>query len=161
MGHAFPMLCNLSPAKIHGKSVCAGCSSSPRHNSWPGAVHVLPTSLLQPLMRLAQSFVMARPDMPDCPIVYASQRFLDLTGYPRCAFKISACKCSLSMPASIPAPHWVPQVCFIPGNADAQLQSSQGIVHCFVDCVACCCMTPMRQSGVDVVHCELQLDATQ
>ncbi|CAL5226003.1 g8806 [Coccomyxa viridis] len=60
-----------------------GASNSPRHNSWPGAVHVLPTSLLQPLMRLAQSFVMARPDMPDCPIVYASQRFLDLTGYPR------------------------------------------------------------------------------
>jgi hypothetical protein len=50
-------------------------------------VHVLPTSLLQPLMRLAQSFVMARPDMPDCPIVYASQTFLDLTGYPRCALK--------------------------------------------------------------------------
>ena len=61
----------------------AGSSSSPRHNSWPGAVHVLPTSLLQPLMRLAQSFVLARPDMPDCPIVYASQRFLDLAGYPR------------------------------------------------------------------------------
>ena len=100
MGHACPMLCNPSPAKVHGKSVCAGCSSSPRHNSWPGAVHVLPTSLLQPLMRLAQSFVMARPDMPDCPVVYASQRFLDLTGYPRCAFQISACKCSFSMPAS-------------------------------------------------------------
>ena len=63
----------------------AGSCSSPRHNSWPGAVHVLPTSLLQPLMRLAQSFVLARPDMPDCPIVYASQRFLDLTGFPRCA----------------------------------------------------------------------------
>ncbi|CAK0783982.1 hypothetical protein CVIRNUC_007185 [Coccomyxa viridis] len=60
-----------------------GSCSSPRHNSWPGAVHVLPTSLLQPLMRLAQSFVLARPDMPDCPIVYASQRFLDLTGFPR------------------------------------------------------------------------------
>ena len=26
---------------------------------------------------------MARPDMPDCPIVYASEGFLDLTGYPR------------------------------------------------------------------------------
>ena len=68
----------------------AGCSNSPRHNSWPGAVHVLPTSLLQPLMRLAQSFVMARPDMPDCPIVYASQRFLDLTGYPRWAMRLFA-----------------------------------------------------------------------
>ena len=67
----------------------AGSSSSPRHNSWPGAVHVLPTSLLQPLMRLAQSFVLARPDMPDCPIVYASQRFLDLTGYPRWSFSMS------------------------------------------------------------------------
>ncbi len=52
-------------------------------------MHVLPTSLLQPLMRLAQSFVMARPDMPDCPIVYASQRFLDLTGYPRYGFPLS------------------------------------------------------------------------
>ena len=43
----------------------------------------LPTSLLQPLMKLAQSFVLADPNKPDTPIVYASQHFLELTGYPR------------------------------------------------------------------------------
>lgn len=53
------------------------------HASGPVAAPCLPTSLLQPLMKLAQSFVLANPEEPDCPIVYASQRFLDLTGYPR------------------------------------------------------------------------------
>ncbi|CAL8466388.1 g5924 [Coccomyxa elongata] len=53
------------------------------HVSGPVAAPCLPTSLLQPLMKLAQSFVLANPEEPDCPIVYASQRFLDLTGYPR------------------------------------------------------------------------------
>ncbi|EIE19911.1 hypothetical protein COCSUDRAFT_19032 [Coccomyxa subellipsoidea C-169] len=53
------------------------------HVSGPVAAPCVPTSLLQPLMKLAQSFVLANPDEPDCPIVYASQRFLDLTGYPR------------------------------------------------------------------------------
>lgn len=80
---AVPFLIAMSEGSCQQAAAHAGCTNSPRHNSWPGAVHVLPTSLLQPLMRLAQSFVMARPDMPDCPIVYASQRFLDLTGYPR------------------------------------------------------------------------------
>lgn len=48
----------------------------------PVADSCLPTSLLQPLMKLAQSFVLADPNKPDTPIVYASQHFLQLTGYP-------------------------------------------------------------------------------
>lgn len=34
-------------------------------------------------MKLAQSFVLADPAQHDCPIVYASERFLALTGHPR------------------------------------------------------------------------------
>jgi hypothetical protein len=34
-------------------------------------------------MKLAQSFVLADPNLPDCPIVYASAQFLALTGHPR------------------------------------------------------------------------------
>ena len=49
----------------------------------PAAAPCLPTSLLVPLMKLAQSFVLANPALPDCPIVYASARFLALTGHPR------------------------------------------------------------------------------
>ena len=49
----------------------------------PAAASCLPTSLLVPLMKLAQSFVLADPGAPDCPIVYASARFLALTGHPR------------------------------------------------------------------------------
>jgi hypothetical protein len=49
----------------------------------PAADPHLPTSLLQPLMKLAQSFVLADPNTADTPIVFASQQFLALTGYPR------------------------------------------------------------------------------
>ena len=53
-----------------------------RRMSGPCASPSLPASLQQPLMRLAQSFVLSDPSQPDCPIVYASQGFLELT---RCA----------------------------------------------------------------------------
>lgn len=33
--------------------------------------------------RIQQSFVIADPSLPDCPIVYAADGFLQLTGYPR------------------------------------------------------------------------------
>ena len=43
----------------------------------------LPASLLQPLMRIQSSFVLSDPKLPGNPIVYASEKFLQLTGYPR------------------------------------------------------------------------------
>lgn len=43
----------------------------------------LHSSLLQPLMQVQQSFVLADPSLPDTPIVHASEQFLKLTGYPR------------------------------------------------------------------------------
>jgi PAS domain-containing protein len=43
----------------------------------------LHSSLLQPLMKVQQSFVLADPSLPDTPIVHASELFLQLTGYPR------------------------------------------------------------------------------
>nr|AML77728.1 putative LOV domain-containing protein [Mesostigma viride] len=34
-------------------------------------------------MKIQQSFVLSDPNLPDCPIVYASDRFCHLSGYPR------------------------------------------------------------------------------
>ena len=63
---------------------CAGAELDlvGRRMSGPCAAPSLPASLQQPLMRLAQSFVLSDPTQPDCPVVYASQGFLELT---RCA----------------------------------------------------------------------------
>jgi hypothetical protein len=36
-------------------------------------------------MLVQQSFVLSDPSLPDTPIVHASDLFLQLTGYPRCA----------------------------------------------------------------------------
>ncbi|WIA16178.1 hypothetical protein OEZ85_012892 [Tetradesmus obliquus] len=49
----------------------------------PHAQCVLPSSLLQPLMRIQQAFVLADPRLPDCPIIHASPQFLRLTEYSR------------------------------------------------------------------------------
>eukprot|EP00775_Hariotina_reticulata_P006688 gene6688-6911_t len=49
----------------------------------------MPSSLLQPLMRIQQSFVLADPRLPDCPIIHASQHFLQLTGYSRSAASVT------------------------------------------------------------------------
>ena len=50
----------------------------------PVSCSLLPPSLLNPLMKLQQSFVLVDPQLPDCPIVYASEEFIRLTGRPRC-----------------------------------------------------------------------------
>ena len=73
-------------ANAAGAELC-GCAGAEldlvgRRMSGPCAAPSLPASLQQPLMRLAQSFVLSDPSQPDCPIVYASQGFLELT---RCA----------------------------------------------------------------------------
>ncbi len=71
---------------------CAGRSSAELFRSSSGisgrssgglSSPALPVSLLAPLLKLQQSFVLSDPSQPDCPIVHASQGFLDLTGYPR------------------------------------------------------------------------------
>jgi hypothetical protein len=51
----------------------------------PHAQCVLPSSLLQPLMKIQQAFVLADPRLPDCPIIHASPQFLRLTDFSRCA----------------------------------------------------------------------------
>lgn len=33
--------------------------------------------------RIQQNFTISDPSLPDCPIVFASDSFLELTGYPR------------------------------------------------------------------------------
>jgi len=44
---------------------------------------LLPISLLSPLYKLQNSFVLVDPNLPDMPIVHASEGFLKLTGRPR------------------------------------------------------------------------------
>nr|AML79331.1 putative LOV domain-containing protein [Chlamydomonas sp. BC-2016] len=43
----------------------------------------LPCSLVMPLLKIQQSFVLADPRLPDTPIVHVSDKFLELTGYGR------------------------------------------------------------------------------
>jgi hypothetical protein len=42
----------------------------------------VPSSMLAALSRVQDCFVLSDPNLPDCPIVYASPAFLKLTGYP-------------------------------------------------------------------------------
>ncbi|XP_077245301.1 protein TWIN LOV 1-like isoform X2 [Tasmannia lanceolata] len=72
---------NILSALIHyseltGKVVCGKRCSS---------VGIVPlgSSLIISLGRIKQSFVLTDPDLPDMPIVYASDAFLNLTGYAR------------------------------------------------------------------------------
>lgn len=46
----------------------------------PCSSNCLPTSLLLQLTKVQRAYVMSDPSQPDCPIVYASQQFLELTG---------------------------------------------------------------------------------
>ena len=41
----------------------------------------VPSSLLTALSRVQDCFCLSDPNLPDCPIVYASPSFLKLTGY--------------------------------------------------------------------------------
>ncbi|GAQ81276.1 PAS/LOV protein [Klebsormidium nitens] len=49
----------------------------------PKAARVVCSSLVLTLTKIQQSFVLANPNLEDCPIVHASDVFLELTGYPR------------------------------------------------------------------------------
>lgn len=42
----------------------------------------VPSSLVNALGRVQDCFVLADPNLPDCPIVFASEGFLKLSGYP-------------------------------------------------------------------------------
>jgi len=44
---------------------------------------ILPSSILLSLDRIQQSFVLVDPNLPDMPIVHASDAFVALTGYPK------------------------------------------------------------------------------
>nr|AML79320.1 putative LOV domain-containing protein [Manihot grahamii] len=59
-----------------GKLVCG------KRCSLPGAT-LISSSLKISLGRIKQSFVLTEPHLPDMPIVYASDAFLELTGYAR------------------------------------------------------------------------------
>ncbi|KAF8055729.1 PHOT2 [Scenedesmus sp. PABB004] len=63
----------------HAVQVCSAIEQSHPH----AASATLPSSLLQPLLKICQAFVLADPRLPDCPIVHASPQFLQLTGYSR------------------------------------------------------------------------------
>jgi PAS domain S-box-containing protein len=64
-------------------STCAGTPRvvMPLHGAPATAEYVNP-GLLRSLVKIQTSFCLADPALPDCPIVHASQGFLDLTGYP-------------------------------------------------------------------------------
>ncbi len=65
-----------------GEAASSDCDA--RKGSGTACYPLLPLSLMQPLMRLQHSFVLADPTQPDAPITFASERFLHLCGYPRC-----------------------------------------------------------------------------
>ena len=75
---AYVLLCGVA---------AAACGS---HDTRPVSCAMLPTSLLTPLYKLQQSFVLVDPNMPDMPIVHASAGFLMLTGRPRSTSPASA-----------------------------------------------------------------------
>nr|AML78713.1 putative LOV domain-containing protein [Vanilla planifolia] len=64
-------------SKLTGRVVC-GNRCRPPEGTIP-----LPSSLCTSLGRIKQSFVLTDPNLPDMPIVYASDTFLSLTGYTR------------------------------------------------------------------------------
>ncbi|KGN51884.1 protein TWIN LOV 1 [Cucumis sativus] len=64
-------------SEVTGGLVCERRCSLPR-------VGILCSSLNTSLNRIKQSFVLTDPNLPDMPIVYASDEFLKLTGYTRC-----------------------------------------------------------------------------
>ncbi|KAF3788215.1 TWIN LOV 1 protein [Nymphaea thermarum] len=77
-------------SKLMGKSVCGRrCSSvHPRLTR-------ITSSLNISLGRIKQSFVLTDPYLPDMPIVYASDGFLNLTGLHCCASVMTSCWCLL------------------------------------------------------------------
>jgi hypothetical protein len=53
----------------------------------PATAENVNPALLRSLVKIQQSFCLSDPKLPDCPIVHASQGFLDLTG--ACVFMLS------------------------------------------------------------------------
>ncbi|XP_038893298.1 protein TWIN LOV 1 isoform X3 [Benincasa hispida] len=75
IGNILSVLTHYS--EVTGRLVCERRCSLPR-------VGILCSSLNTSLNRIKQSFVLTDPNLPDMPIVYASDEFLKLTGYTRC-----------------------------------------------------------------------------
>ncbi|XP_057761793.1 protein TWIN LOV 1 [Arachis stenosperma] len=74
MDNIFSVLTHYSEST--GRLVCRKRCSIPD-------MGLLSTSLIISLGRIKQSFVLTNPHLPDMPIVYASDAFLNLTGYAR------------------------------------------------------------------------------
>ncbi|KAH7295759.1 hypothetical protein KP509_27G064400 [Ceratopteris richardii] len=78
-----------SVATIFGelKSKCKGAGVTERKSTTVSAGfdggRVVCSSLMLSLTKIQQSFVLANPHLPDTPIVHASEKFLQLTGYTR------------------------------------------------------------------------------
>ena len=72
----------------------AGCSLS-KKDFRPISSAQLPASLLGALYKLQQSFCLSDPNLPDMPIVHASEGFMKLTGRPRYKL-LSPISCSLT-----------------------------------------------------------------
>jgi hypothetical protein len=60
-------------------AAASACSVLPLVGAPATAENVNP-ALLRSLVKIQQSFCLSDPKLPDCPIVHASQGFLDLTG---------------------------------------------------------------------------------
>lgn len=70
---ANPSLCVPSCAHLLSLFLQVGPKAFPR----------VAMDLATTVERIQQNFVICDPSLPDCPIVFASDAFLELTGYPR------------------------------------------------------------------------------
>nr|AML77605.1 putative LOV domain-containing protein [Equisetum hyemale] len=76
------ILCKLVKSS-KGKGSGVAVTRCTADTAFSGGERMLCSSLTLALTRIQQSFVLANPDLPDMPIVYASDAFLHLTGYSR------------------------------------------------------------------------------
>lgn len=71
-GHSSRLLQCLPSTRLHGLPPLAEAHGT--------VAKPFPSALLPPCL---QNFVVSDPSLPDCPIVFASDGFLELTGYRR------------------------------------------------------------------------------
>ncbi len=85
------------PSSSHGRMPDRHHSTTSISSTGSDSGADIPTSLRCPLMRIQSSFVLSDPNLPDCPIVHASNTFLEMTGYPRseCFYFVFVQYCSM------------------------------------------------------------------
>lgn len=145
----------------HAHTHTLTCTQTYAH--WLPAAHVmassaLPASLLQPLMRIQQSFCLADPRLPDCPIIHASAEFLRMTGYTRQVYiPISPraldpyCLTHMSSAAAISA-------FSMPALAAHAIHTPLLAVHVALPAHPLCCSLPLPLS-MDHISTEMKLSA--